>query len=1639
MSQPSETAERRRLLFALNQAAEKIKAFERAQHEPIAIIGMACRFPGGANDPAAYWRLLADGVDAITPISPARWPMEDYYDPDPDAPGKMYIREAGLLDDIEQFDPQFFGISPREAARIDPQHRLLLEVSWEALEHAGQSKERLLASSTGVFIGITTNEYGQLLIRDPRAQLDSHLVTGNTLNAAAGRLAYTLGLTGPALAIDTACSSSLVALHQACQSLRLRECDQALAGGVNLILSPEIMIALCKAQILATDGRCRTFDAAAKGIARGEGCGMVVLKRLTDAQADGDNILALIRGSAVNQDGPSSGLTVPNGMAQEALIRQALANAQVKPAEIDYVEAHGTGTALGDPIEVRALGAVLGEARTAPLLIGAVKTNLGHLESAAGIAGLIKLVLAFQQEALPPHIHLREPNPYIDWARLPVKVVTERTAWPQGVKQRLAGLSGFGLSGTNAHLILEEAPAQEPPSMQSASPALQLFTLSAKTKDALTALAHRYAHHWAEHPAPNWADVAFTANTGRLHFPHRLSLVAQTTAEARAMVAAFAEGTDERVGMTVGAPTGHPKIAFLFTGQGSQYVGMGRQLYESQPVFRQALETCDQLWRRLHSSSDQGLPTSLLALLYPDQATAADVTQGALDQTAFTQPALFAIEYALAKLWMAWGIQPDLVLGHSVGEYVAACIAGVFSLEDGLRLIAERGRLMQALPPNGAMVALFASEPQVNAALHAKAETVSIAAVNGPQHVVISGAREAIQHVVDTLAHQGIKSQALKVSHAFHSPLMEPMLAAFARVAQQVQYAAPQIPFVSNLTGQLERAAVTTANYWVRHVRQPVRFADGMQTLDAQGVDIFLEIGPKPILLGMGRHCLPETRSVPALAERMWLPSLRQDREESQQMLTTLGALYVRGAEIDWTGFYHQERAIRRKVVLPTYPFQRQRYWLPTAKQTHAAVSHHADTPVQAPTPIVDWLTQGQLEPLTNLLRPHLQAEQMAALPAMLAALAQAHQRQLTAGSMPGWLYQLAWQPQAREQVTEGPFFQAKGSWLIVADQGGIGQTLATRLTEEGQQALLVQAAALGLQATADDPAWLSARFTALLQEAKAKGPLKGVLYMGGLDEVEPAEQSPAWLAQTQAVLASVLHLFQAVVSEGEPTTRMWVVTGGAVEPSLRMVAQAPLWGLGRVAALEHPERWGGLIDMTPGTPVAALLAELAAAEGETQIALHGAARRVARLVRLQAAAPKPTVTFAADATYLITGGLGALGLQIARLLIDEGAKHVVLTGRNGAASPDAQAAVNELKATGADVTVIAADVANWQDVVKLFRQLDGMPPLRGIVHAAGVLDDGLLLKQSGARFAQVLAPKVQGSWHLHQLSQGLPLDFFVCFSSAASLLGSPGQGNYAAANAFMDALAHYRRSLGLPALTINWGPWAEAGMAVQSGTRQQARLAALGVTALSAEQGKQVFLQLLASQATQVGVLPIDWALFAQGAGRSRPFLAQVLDEAGAQDTTPEASQTLGTQQAGTALWQWPAQAEKRQTLLSKRLQEEVALVLEAPALPPVTEGFFKLGMDSLMAVELKKRLERRLGIELPATLAFEYPTVAALADYLYAEIFADVLPEEQAILAMAPQAQVEAFVAEATNGVQELSPEELMAQIAAEFDSYR
>jgi len=1599
-------------LDALQKTRQKLTALEAAQQEPIAVIGLACRLPGAAT-PEAFWQLLLDGQDLVTAVPAARWDMDQYYDPVPGKPGKSYVRTGAFLDEVDSFDPQFFGISPREAMLLDPQQRLLLEVTWEALERAGQAPLALQQSKTGVFVGVSPSDYGTLM--DEITGTDTYASTGNGVIFASGRLSHFLGLQGPNLVIDTACSASLIGVHLACESLRNRSSDLALAGGVHLMLVPQSYVLLSQLKALAPDGRSKTFDAAANGFGRGEGCGMVVLKRLSDAVAADDTILAVIRGSAINHDGHSGGLTVPSATAQAALIRQALEKAKVAPAEVGYVDAHGTGTALGDPIELRALAAVFGQ-RTTPLLVGTVKTNLGHLEEAAGVAGLIKVILSMQHGVIPPHLHLHQPTPHIDWDNLPIAVPTTVTPWlhPEGATKKIAGVSSFGMGGSNAHVVVEEAPPtawtaeSQKTALRHEKRPQHLLTLSAKNEAALAALAHRYQAHLAAHPDLALGDLCYTAYTGRSHFSHRVSLVAGSVEQMQQKLMLYSTGKSTPGVQSAIVPDHQapPLLAFLFTGQGAQYVNMGRELYATEPTFRESIDRCDELLR-------QYLGESLLALLYPDLDEQAHSPQptAKIDDTAYTQPALFAVEYALAQVWLAWGIQPDLLLGHSVGELVAACVAGIFSLEDGLKLVAARGRLMSALPQDGAMVSLMATEVQVQAAIGPEHKAVAIAAVNGPESVVISGKREPVLAIAERMAAAGVKTHQLTVSHAFHSPLMEPMLDDFRQVAATIVYRAPQIPLVSNVTGTLrpaqgsvtEPAEMTTPDYWVRHVRAAVRFADGVATLLEQGIRLFLEVGPKPVLSGMVQPVVDaNVGSVRATAGKsdqsakpnacLCLPSVRENQSDWQQMLESVGALYGQGIAIAWAGVDRVQ--MRRKLVLPTYPFQRQRYWIERRGATQAN-NRHTDTFAQL---LADHTPDGQLGQLADLLvrRKELADAEKATVLKVLAALADESRAKLRQAKIHTMLYEVAWETQTKSVASTTP---APGRWLILADApkpdgSSVGARLADQLRALGEVVELVteqRTAHLQTVWTAQPPSW------------------RAIVYLWALDNAPIPGEGAALAASQERTIGSLLYLVQTLTGLASQPPRLWVVTQGAQSLAATeqvAIAQTPLWGVGRTVTLEHGDLWGGLIDLDPNAtavdnaqqlfselwPPTTTGAEAHTAVGEEQIAFRQGKRYVARLAAAQPARRTDAPTIGADGSYLITGGLGQLGLYNAQWLVDQGARQLILVGRHGVQTAAQQAQLDAWQAAGVTIQVAAVDVADEAAMIRLFTDIaSGSRPLRGVIHAAGVGSFQAFRSLQWADVAPILRPKVLGGWHLHRLTADLALDFFVSYSSGAAIWGSKQQAHYGAANHFLDGLMAYRRSLGLPGLSIAWGLWHPTDLSPAEAATVLDGFATIGVRSFTAELGLAAQAQLLQTEASQITVADVDWARLQIFYTLTKPrrFLAEVARVTSGQPSygavePGEVATPLTLRQKLEA-----APAAERSALLLQHLRLELGKILGiSPETIDLEQGLMDMGLDSLMAVEVRNRLSKSLQQRLPATLIFDYPTLHKLAAYLQSSL---------------------------------------------------
>lgn len=1526
-----------------------------------AVIGYAARFPG-APDAEAFWDVLREGRDAVSEIPQDRWDADEFFDPEPGSPGKVVTRRAGFVDDVTGFDAPFFGMSTREVRLMDPQHRLLLETAWRAVEHSGTAPTALADSNTGVFVGLATHDYlGMASDELTYPEIEAYMAIGTSNAAAAGRISYRLGLQGPSVAVDTACSSSLVAIHQACQALSLGECDLALAGGANVLLTPATMITFSSAHMLAPDGRCKTFDAAADGYVRGEGCGVIVIKRLDDAIRDGDHIRAVIRGSAINQDGASGGLTVPNGVAQQRVISAALKRAGVAPSEVGYLEAHGTGTSLGDPIEAQAAGAVLGVGRDAerPLLIGSAKTNIGHLEAAAGIAGVIKVILSLENETLPKHLHFENPSPHIPWDRLAVEVVKESRPWERNGQPRIAGVSSFGFAGTNAHVILEEAPAPTPvvaPEEVSDDQRFSLLPLSARTPAALVQLADQYRSWLTAHPEATLADVCFTAGVGRAHLEHRAALVVNSREAAVELLGALADDRPAP-GLVRGESHDVPKTAWLFTGQGSQYPGMARELYDTEPVFAETLDRCA-------AAVADVLEKPLLDVIFTLDSPDAEET---LRQTSYAQPALFAVEMGLAQLWQSWGIEPDVVLGHSVGQYSAACVAGVVSLEDGMKLMAERGRLFGSLPAGGRMVAVFTAAERVEN-LTDEYPTLSVAAYNGA-NTVLSGPAADLEKAVAGLAADGIRCDWLETSHAFHSALLEPILDEFEAYANQFTFQAPQRILIDNRTGAaLGRSVKMDGAYWRRHARQPVEFAKSVRTLADLNCKVLLEIGPRPVLTATALGAWPD----PATAPRV-IASLRPNTADHRQITEAVADAYVLGHLPEFGAF---RRPHARKLDLPTYPFEHRQYWYRDNREEPNQQQH-----VAARTQAVRLLEDGRIEELAALLGG---AGDDSATLAVLTKLAAQHNQQRSTQSIADDRYEFRWD---KALTPLSGTDAADSSWILIGEESEAVKPLVDALAARGQQCRI-----LGLPASDADEEQLAD----VLRAAATGGTALRILHLAGLDS-GAAPSMRSLLRMQHQVLAGTRRLFRAAVAS-DLRAPIWLVTHGAqhvTDADIVMPEQSALWGFGRAAALELPALWGGLADLSDFTSGewSALLNRITsgsdAAVKEDQIALRGQEVYVPRLVRPTDLPSGKPLELRDGATYLVTGGLGSIGLEVAGYLAAHGAKQLVLTSRRQP-SEAAQKRIDALRDQhGCEIRVATADVADAHDVARLLAGVRAeLPPLAGIVHAAGENGTTPLSELDDAEVDRVFAGKVWGAWHLSEAVAEDNLDFFISTSSIASVWGGFGQTAYSAANAFLDGLAWRLRRQGIAGTSVNFGPWS-AGMA---DAESRARLEQRGIKTLSPSDALAGLADVVANSSAHGpahGVIArIDWSRFLplyQQAGR-RGFLAELeaaLPATGAVSPVTTSGKTKLVEQLTNA----PVQQRKK--LLTDYLRDSVAEVTRVDA-GEIREdaGFFDLGMDSLMAVELRRRMEQGVGKEIPVTVVMDHPRISDVADYLLGEV---------------------------------------------------
>ncbi|MFJ3712565.1 type I polyketide synthase [Streptomyces sp. NPDC090053] len=1544
--------------------------------DAIAIVGMGCRFPGEVTGPEDLWRLMSAGEDAIGPFPDDRgWNLDQLYSPDPDEAGKTYVRTGGFVRDAGRFDASFFGISPREALAMDPQQRLLLETSWEAIEHGRIDPHSLRGSECGVFVGAAHSGYGASLRHLPEG-VEGHLVTGTVTSVASGRISYTLGLEGPAVTLDTGCSSALVALHLAVRSLRSGECSLALAGAASVISAPIGFLGFSRQRGLAADGRCKAFSEDADGMGFAEGAGMVLLERLSDARRNGHRVLALVRGSATNQDGASNGLTAPNGPSQQRVIQQALADAGLSPADVDAVEAHGTGTPLGDPIEAQALLATYGQGRAdradgEPLWLGSVKSNIGHTQVAAGAAGLIKMVLAMRHELLPKSLHAEARSSYVDWSAGAVELLTEERAWPRTVRPRRAGVSSFGVSGTNAHVILEEAP--EPPveaieaveAVESGDPvatdpeAVVPWVMSGRSAGALREQASTLA---GSAEGADRADVGWSLVRTRSSFEHRAVVVGEL-GEGLSAVAGGVPGAGVVSG--VAGPVGRP--VFVFPGQGAQWVGMAVELLGSSSVFAGRLAECE---RVLSGFVDWSLVDVLRGV----------VGAPSLERVDVVQPVSFAVMVSLAALWESFGVVPSVVVGHSQGEIAAACVAGVLSLEDAARVVCVRSAAIGAVAGRGGMVSVGASVAVVEGLLERWDGRVSVAAVNGPSQVVVSGERAALDEFVGVCEGLGVRARRVAVDYASHSAAMEELRERLAAELSGVSPRAGRVPVVSSVSGGYVDPLTMDGGYWFTNLRERVRFADAVECLAEDGFGVFVEVSSHPVLTGAVEELL-EARGG---GQGVVAGSLRRGEGGTERFLTSVAELWVRGAEVDWSAAFHGTRP--HVVDLPTYPFQRQHYWL----EEQAAPALPASDPVDAEF----WAAVEGDDPaaLAATLGIDDDQDRLGSLQPVLADWR--HRRKQTA-VLDSWRYGISWQP-----VTDGTgshisrISRIDGSrWLLLVP-AGLAEGASAWASEAGQGLERQGAHVRFVEVEGADRTELTGR----LRDAAADG-CTGVLSLLALDERDVRQEHRS---DGPSHVNTAVAVIQALGDAGI-TAPLWCATRGAVSVgrSDRSVdpGHALLWGLGRIAALEYPQRIGGLVDL-PATPddraVERLVAAVTGREGEDQLAVRPNGLYVRRLIRKPLSDTSAVRSWRPTGTVLVTGGTGGIGAEIAAWLAGNGARHLLLTSRRGEQAPGAKELKARLTALGAEVTVAACDVADREALALLLESVPDEQPLTAVVHAAAVLDDCLLDALTPERAATVLRPKVDAARHLHELTQDADLDAFVLFSSLAGTLGGPGQASYAAANAYLDALAVARRSQGLPATSLAWGVWGEVGLA--SGELGE-RLRSTGMGQMAPELALTVLQQALDQDLTCLAVTDVDWQRYGPTCTEGRS--GRVLDSlpearATAPGATPSGADTgsrpVGEPSdagfAGTLAGHAPLEREQALVALV-RTQAAAALGLPGPDAVDPDRALRDLGFDSLTAVDLRNRLNAVTGLRLPVTVVFDHATAARLARHLDTELF--------------------------------------------------
>ncbi|MFF8000775.1 type I polyketide synthase [Streptomyces sp. NPDC007917] len=1542
----------------LRDTRQRLREAESAEPEPIAIVGMACRFPGGVENPEDLWELVAAGGEGLTAFPQDRgWDLENLFDPDPDSPGTSYVREGTFLRGAGEFDAEFFGISPREALAMDPQQRQLLEVAWETFEHAGIDPQGLVGSSTGVYAGVTSQEY-MVLTAMAGSEVEGYAATGNLACVLSGRVSYVLGLEGPAVTVDTGCSSSLVALHSAVQALRGGECSLALAGGVTVMATPGAFVEFSRQRGLALDGRCKAFAGAADGTGWGEGVGLLLLERLSDARRNGHRVWAVVRGSAINQDGASNGLTAPNGPSQQRVIRQALANSRLSPADVDVVEAHGTGTTLGDPIEAQALLATYGQARPEerPLRLGSIKSNIGHTQAAAGVAGVIKMVMAMRHGVLPKTLHVDAPTPHVDWGGGAVELLTEATAWPEEAgRPRRAGVSAFGISGTNAHVILEEAP--EPPTEgettePTAPGGVVPWVVSGRSAAGLRAQAGRLAEY-AERTTADAEEVGWSLAAGRAMLEHRAVVIGGDREELLAGLGALAEGVPSGGVVSAEPVAGGAGPVLVFPGQGGQWLGMGVELLDSSPVFAGRIAECE-------AALAPYVDWSLTGVLRGEDGV--DVAR-----VDVVQPALWAVMVSLAEVWRFHGVVPAAVVGHSQGEIAAAVVAGALSLEDGARVVALRSQALRVLSGRGAMASLAVGAEEAERAIAGR-EGVVVAAVNGPGSTVVSGPPQAVSEVVAVVEASGGRARLIDVDYASHGPQVDEIAEDLVALLGQITPVDTTVGFYSTVTGGRVETTTLDARYWVENLRRQVRFATAIEAVLAEGYRVLVEAGPHPVL-SVGIQETAQEREV-AVAT---VPTLQRDQGGPAQLARALAHAFAAGLPVDWRAWYgvstNADAATTRAPAvldLPTYPFQRRHYWLkpgtwPGSQEKGSEEDERFWSAIEA----------GDLAGLGASLSLGEDTARQVLAPA-LPVLAQWRRRTRDQARIDAWRYLTAWS--AVTGLDETP--RLSGTWLLVVPEKLVGdpvaELVAGALADHG-----ARCAVFAVAPEDQERGLLATR----LRQVEGWPEVVGLVSVLSLDEAGHPEHP-----HLSAGLAGTLALVQAL-DELEFAGRLWCVTRGGVavgqDGSVSPV-QAQVWGLGRVVALEYPKRWGGLVDLPAageeGTP--SRLAAVLAAGTEDQVALRAGGALGRRLRAASGGAPDEE--WRIEGSVLVTGGTGGVGGRVARWVVERGARHVIVASRRGPTAPGTEELTAELEGLGASVSVVACDVADRDEVAGLLARVPEGQPLRGVFHAAGVGDYTPVGDLDPDRVAQVLAAKAGGARWLDELTRDMDLSTFVMFSSGAASWGSGQQGAYAAANAYLDALAERRGAEGLPGLSVAWGPWGEAGMAADDTVAAFFR--ERGLTAMAPELALRVLGDALGRGETALTVADFDWRRFAAtfAGQRASQLLADIPEAVELlEKETPSEDSPLRRQLAAAA-------PEQRHQILSQHIRALAAGVLghAGPDAVSATKPFFEMGFDSLTAVELRNKLSSSAAMPLPTTLIFDYPTADDLARHLLGEI---------------------------------------------------